>query len=169
MDDPFAALGLPRRFDVDLADLHRRFIAATATTHPDRFEDPVDQAEAAERSAAVNEAYRVLKDPEARAEVYLALLGNPGDAKALPPDLLMEMMEVREELESAQESGDTESLQRLQAWAEEHRNDRLSRIAEAFRAIEAGGCPIENGKKARLELNSLRYFRRMLEQMPQAE
>lgn len=171
MDDPFDVLGLDPRFELDEADLHRRFIAASAATHPDRFVDPLEQADAAERSAAVNEAYRVLRDPVARAEALLVRLGGPAKEqdKSLPPDLLMEMMEVREEMEEAIETRDRTTLDRLRTWAEEQRADRLATVSNHFARAQAADSPAEELKRIRLELNALRYFARMLEQMPADE
>lgn len=168
MFDPFAILGVPRRFDLDEAELQRRFLAASAATHPDRFTDPIEQVEAAERAAEINEAYRVLSSPEARADALLRLLGGPAkeEDKSLPPNLLMEMMEVREELEEAQESGDEATIRRLRDWATQQRAARLAKVADYFRAVTGDSCPKETAKNIRLELNALRYAQRMLDQMP---
>ena len=168
MDDPFDVLGLARRFDVDESELHRRFIERSAQCHPDRFSDPLEQAEAAERSAAVNEAYRLLRDPASRADVLVVLLGGPAkeEDKSLPPDLLMQMMEVREEMEEAVESGDQETLERLRDWAAAQRQARLAAVAEGCEAAVGTDCNLDELKRVRLELNALRYFERMLEQMP---
>lgn len=169
MDDVFEILGVPRRFDVDEAELHRRFIAASARTHPDRFADPVAQADASQRSAAVNGAYRVLRDPQTRAEALMVLLGGPVPEadKSLPPDLLMQMMDIREEMQEAIEAVDTATLDRLRTWAQQQRAARLEAIAALFDRAQAADCHGDELKRARLELNALRYVRRMLEQMPE--
>lgn len=181
----FATLGIPVAFAVDLAQAHKRFIAESAATHPDRFTDPLDQADAAEKSAAVNEAYRVIRDPELRADALLTLLGGAGrsDDKSLPPDLLMEMMEAREKLEEAQASNDQAALRELAAWANRQRDEHLQRIASLFaQVIPAGGFPVNAAikpdpahpriapvlKQIRLELNALRYFQRMVEAAPRS-
>ena len=92
MIDPFATFDLPRRFDIDVECLSHRFIALCAEHHPDRFTDPIDQVEASERTARINESHRVLTDPEQRANILLQLLGGAakGDDKSLPPDLLVD-------------------------------------------------------------------------------
>src|SRR6185369_7979237 len=123
MPSPFEILGVPPRFDLDEADLHRRFITASAATHPDRFADPVEQSDAAERAALINDAYRTLKDPESRANALLATLGGPAKEadKELPAGLLMQIMEAREELEDSLRSGEQNAINRLAAWAAEQR------------------------------------------------
>jgi len=171
MPDPFKTLNLPARYDLDPAELHAQFIQASAQTHPDRYTDPVEQAQAAERAAEVNQAYAVLSDPERRADALLALLGGPAkeDDKSLPPDLLMDMMEVRERLEDAVASEDRDELETLRAWAMDQRDAHLKVIADTFGNSSVGcasSLPDDDAKAVRLELNTLRYIQRMLDQMP---
>jgi molecular chaperone HscB len=167
MPDPFEKLGLPPRFDLDEADMHARFIHASSSTHPDRYSDPVRQAQAAERAAGVNQAYAVLKDPEKRADALLTRLGGPAkdQDKSLPPDLLMDMMETRERLEEAIASDDRAELDKLRGWAHDQREAHLKKIADLF-ADTRDGLPADTAKAIRLELNALRYIQRMLDQMP---
>lgn len=159
-NDPFELLEIEPRFDVDEAELHRRFIVASSTTHPDRFSDPLEQADAADRAAAINAAYQTLSDPEGRANALLLLRGGAAkeDDKSLPPDLLMEMMEVRERMEEAVANQDAKELDALRQWADAERQSRLDQIASLFGADDLPGV--------RLQLNALRYVERMLEQMP---
>lgn len=170
MPDPFKTLSLPRRFNLDEADLHTRFIQASAATHPDRYTDPVDQAQAAERAAEVNHAYAVLSDPERRADALLTLLGGPAkdEDKSLPPDLLMDMMEVRESLEEAVTDDNRTELDKLRDWANNQREAHLKKIAELFGDVgdNSETLPANIAKAVRLELNTLRYIQRMLDQMP---
>lgn len=167
MPDPFQTLGLPPRFDLNEADLHAKFIRASAANHPDRHTDPVDQADAAERAAEINHAYAVLSDPERRADALLAQLGGPGksDDKSLPPDLLMDMMETREQMEEAIAENNRAELDQLRAWANEQRDAHLKKIASLF-AEHHDALPADTAKSIRLELNTLRYIQRMLDQMP---
>ncbi|MCC6680349.1 MAG: Fe-S protein assembly co-chaperone HscB [Phycisphaeraceae bacterium] len=163
MDDPFTLLGLPPRFDLDEADLHARYLSAAARNHPDRFTDPLEQAEAADRAALLNDAYRTLSDPEQRANALLRVLGGSAkeDDNTLPPDLLMDMMDVRERMEDAIASSDTTALSELRTWADQQRKSHLERIAALFAASPP------DLKQVRIELNALRYFERMIEQMPE--
>lgn len=164
MDNPFQVLDLPPAYALDPADLERRYLAASARHHPDRYTDPLDQADAADRMAQVTQAYRVLKDPEQRANALLSLLGGPAkeDDTSLPPDLLMEMMEVREELEAAVEKDDAAELDRLRNWARDRRSAHEQTVASK---LTQHATPAEL-KAARLELNAMRYMNRMLDQMP---
>jgi len=167
MPDPFETLGLPRRYDLADTDLHAKFIQLSSAAHPDRYTDPVQQADAAEHAAEINQAYAALKDPEKRADVLLTLQGGPAkdQDKSLPPDLLMDMIEIREQLEEAIEKNDQPELDKLRAWADAQRDEHLQKVAGLF-----GDCPDylpdDTGKAIRIELNTLRYIQRMLEQMP---
>ncbi|MEM6553494.1 MAG: Fe-S protein assembly co-chaperone HscB [Planctomycetota bacterium] len=159
MDDPFAVFGLEREFEIDAAVLRSAMLRLTAQTHPDRYTDPIEQAEAAERSAAINRAYAELKDPERRARALLLLRGHVIDEKASPPPaLLMEVMEMREAMESAIESKDSAALAGLRADAETQRGERLAAIAAAFQRDDL--------EAVAGQLQGLRYVERMLEQMP---
>jgi molecular chaperone HscB len=169
MSDPFATLGVPARFDLDTVELHRRFLALATANHPDRFVDPVDQADAAARAAAINQAYRVLSDPPSRAEALLALWGGPAKAaeEPPPPDLLATMLEVREQLETALAAKDAATLSRLRRWAMDQRAGYLDRIAALFAGAgdKPTGPVVAN---IRLALGGLRYCQRVLEQLPSA-
>jgi molecular chaperone HscB len=108
--DHFARLGLPAALDLDAAALDRAYFAGQRKWHPDRFaaRPPEERVRASAEAAALNDAYRTLKDPLSRA-VYLAQLEGidlPGDGRTIDdPELLMEAMEAREALQEA-ESGD---------------------------------------------------------------
>lgn len=171
--NPFETLKLPVVFDLDEKQLHRQMIELAAANHPDRFEDPLDQADAAERAAAINQAYRQLKNPASRAQAMLSLLADTGerDEKALPPNLLMEMMDIREEMEDAITAKDTDALYKLRIWAREQEADYLASLSTQLMAANdsnAGDAQKRQGfiQQAQVSLNALRYMTRMLEQMP---
>lgn len=99
--DHWTVLGLERRLALDRADLGRRFHALNRRLHPDyfRLRSPEEQAISLEASAAVNAAYRALRDPVSRVEYLLELegmgLGAAGQAKP-PADLFEEILELQE-------------------------------------------------------------------------
>src|ERR1700749_3520255 len=113
--DHFARLGLPAALDLEAAALDKAYFALQGQWHPDRFVGkPAEQrAKASTEAAALNDAYRTLKDPLARA-VYLAELKGvelPGDGKTIDDrELLMEVMDAREELEEASSVAEVDAL-----------------------------------------------------------
>jgi len=107
--DLFAVLGLPRRLAIDAADLERRYHAASRAVHPDRFQtgSPRERELSLAASAAVNRAYRTLRDPVARGRYWLELHGAPLAERnnQVPPELAALVFETQEQLEGLRESG----------------------------------------------------------------
>jgi molecular chaperone HscB len=157
--DPFALLGLPRRFDLPMPDIQRAWLTRTARLHPDRPDAPPD---AAERLARLNHAHADLADPERRAAALLALLGGPSKEqdKSLPPGFLEEMLDVRERMESDLDA-DPASRERWDCWAAERRDTSIARVARLFNAPPTPGSL----REIRTELNAWRYIERMIEQL----
>jgi molecular chaperone HscB len=133
--DHFALFGLPPAFRVDARLLDERFRELQARIHPDRFA----QAGESERRVSlqwatrVNEAYRCLKDPLARARYLLALAGHPVDVKnnaAMPPEFLMEQMEWREAVAEARAARQTDELEQLRHRVRQRMNAGHERLAE---------------------------------------
>src|SRR5207244_1203163 len=124
--DLFAVLGLPRQLALDLPDLERRYHAASRAVHPDRFQTagPRERALSLAASAAVNRAYRTLRDPVARGRYWLELHGNPlhVENKEVPAALAAEVFEAQERLEELRTSP-TPELQ-----------DEVTRMRDAFAA-----------------------------------
>jgi len=116
MSDYFEVFGLPRKLQVDLEALQRRFYELSRRHHPDFHQGAgaEAQAQALEASALVNRAYRALRDPVARVQYLIALeegreVREETTAKPRAPmDLLAEMLEVQEALEEAKSGGLTE-------------------------------------------------------------
>ena len=159
MPDYFELFGLPRRFDLDAASLQSRYLELARRTHPDfAGSDPDAQLQAMERSAQVNEAHRILADPEERANYLLEFLGGPtkDQDKSLPEGFLEEMVTLREELAEAQESGERPKIEQIRADAQRNRQIHLDQIRNLFAAGDL--API------RREINALRYIHRLLEQ-----
>lgn len=164
----FEVLGLAPGFAIDSSALERAYLKAQSKWHPDRFSDPDERAEAERHAAAINDAHRVLSDPERRAGHLLTILGGPAkeDDKALPDGFLMEMLEVREAMESDLASGDESKRATWQAWASERRAGFLQRVEALF---ERAGDSDEDAPslltQVRIELNAWRYIERMIEQL----
>lgn len=167
--DPFALLGLARSFAIDAKQVQRAYLKRVSSLHPDRETDPIRQAEVAREAAAVNDARRTLLDDEARANTLLDLLGGPAkeDDKSLPDGFLMEMMEVREDMEQAIASGEEAERARVMDWAAEQRAGHIARLTPLF-ASAAEQPTDEVLAEIRRELNAWRYIERMIEQLDPA-
>jgi molecular chaperone HscB len=166
--DPFATLGIPATFDVDLASVEKTHRELSRALHPDRYVS----ASASERRAAlakaveVNEAWRVVRDPIERAAAILALRGvatgeGQGHEARQDPAFLMEMMEQREALAEARAARDAAAVRRLAAEAEERSRAVERALSEGFARGEAGSLA---GK-----LGELRFYRRLLDEVSAVE
>src|SRR5215510_9805611 len=73
--DYFAFLGVPRKLNLDPADLERRFRTLSRQFHPDYFYNasPAERVASLERSSYLNDAYRTLKQPISRIAYLLEL------------------------------------------------------------------------------------------------
>lgn len=168
-DNPFEILNIEPAFAIDERTLQQNFIKATAANHPDRFSDPFDQADAADRAARITQAHRTLRDPELRARVlYRMLSGSEVDeSKAqVAPDVLMELMEAREELDAAHQNGDEQAVKRIADGAQADRKTHLQKLASLFSdATTAEGEQLDALlTQVRDELHALRYVQRLIEQ-----
>jgi len=111
----FEIFDLPLAFSIDLKALRARYIELSRELHPDRHAADLvaGQVAATQSSALVNDAYETLRNPERRTAYILTeagLLG--GDAKPeLPPDFLMETLELNESLADA--AGNASAMQEV--------------------------------------------------------
>jgi molecular chaperone HscB len=169
----FDVFELPAAYDVDIPELERRFRDLSLKLHPDRFA----QAEARERrlsleqTTALNEAYKMLKDPTRRALYLLKLHGvdldreDSGAKKDMPKEFLEEVMELREELDEAISHRDLTRAQAMAVDVTARQREALTEAAEALRALRNTASDAELVKKASHALGRVRYFTRFLEQV----
>ncbi len=126
--DYFVFFALPRKLNIDLAQLEKDFYQLSRRLHPDISVrgDEREREWSLEQSSQLNDAYRTLKDPIKRTEYLLRLEGieleeqskaatekarASGQAKkqVVPEDLLEEVFELNmqlEELRMNQKTGD---------------------------------------------------------------
>jgi molecular chaperone HscB len=165
--DPFATLGLPRRYDMDRGELEARYRELQKALHPDRHAGASASQRAMNMGKAVevNDAYRVLKDELRRAEALLIALGGnvSGDAGAADPEFLMEVMELREGLGEAKAEKDLARVRTLAGQVEAMRGEARDALVKAFEAAEAGDDAAL--KKAAALVGRLKYFRRFLDEV----
>lgn len=164
--DPFATLGLERTFSLDLRAAEKTHRELSRALHPDRHArgGASERRQALERAVAVNEAWRVVRDPIRRAEALFTLAGVPvGDTHepAPSPALLMDMMEQREALAEARSRRDAAAVRDLAA--------QVGAREEATELSLGAAFEDARGDRARLEplvakLGELRYYRRFLEE-----
>ena len=181
--DHFAVLGIPARYAVDLEAAEAAFKQLSRQVHPDRFAtaDPRARRASLARTVQLNEAWRTIKDPVARAAYLLERAGvevaseenrkadfdgEPRGTRKVnaPPAFLLEILELNDELSAAKQAGDSVKGAFM---AEEMR----AKANESMRTIAAGleaGTP-ERLQEAGLAFIALRYQRRFLESAERKE
>ena len=131
----FELFDVPARFVQERSVLDARWKELQREAHPDRF---AAQGAAAQRlamqwSVRINEAYQRLKDPLRRAAYLCELQGAPIRAEnntAMPGDFLLQQMEWREALDSA------DSALQVDALASEVEQSRLATMARCGELID---------------------------------
>ncbi len=108
--DYFQVLGLPRHLVIDPAALQRRYYTLHRRLHPDLYQtgpQPARQA-SLRNTAAVNRAYRSLRDPVDRGLYWLTLQGESlgSNNNRVPPDLATLVFELQERLEELRAARD---------------------------------------------------------------
>ena len=100
--DPFTVFGVERTLDLDERALERRYLALSRESHPDRLrsQEVGDCLAVLARSAEVNDAWRVLRDPWQRARALLEAR-DPSVLQRnqkLDPAFLADALELAEEV-----------------------------------------------------------------------
>jgi molecular chaperone HscB len=144
MQDYFSLFGLPERYALDTAQLEQAYRKVQAQVHPDRYahRPEAERRVAMQWATLVNEAYRALRNPVARARYLLSRRGTEIDAErntAMSPAFLMQQMEWREAVEEA--SGDGAALAALLAEMECEESAAFDELAHALdNANDAAGA-----------------------------
>ena len=158
----FELFGLSPSYRIDSAALARAYRALQGEVHPDLHAAGSDTQKrlALQASARVNEAYRTLEDPVARAEYLLRLRGVEATAETdsrLPVAFLTEQLERREAAEAAATAQDEQALAALIA---EVRADAGARQADVERALER-----DDLEEARMRVRELRFLAKLAEDL----
>lgn len=174
MGDLFTVLGVPRRYHLRADELEQRFLTLSKQLHPDRFAkaSPRERLESMQKTTALNDAYKVMRDPVRRAEYLCKLEGlDIADEKIesvkASPELLAEMMELNEQLDEARAAGELGVVRQLADAVRERRAEALLAVEEGFRAVDAGDR--STLPAIAQQLIAMRYHARFLEQAEAAE
>ncbi len=165
--DHFERLGQPRQYALDRDGLEKAYLERAAAAHPDKVDqtDASAKRAAMEASAAINEAYRTLRDRVTRAEYLVRLGGRDLDssdpesgAPKMPQSFLIEMIEHRERVAEAQAQGALDDLR------DEVESQAGEALTQAIAAIEA-----RDNESAARHLVVRRYLRRLLDEIDELD
>jgi molecular chaperone HscB len=169
--DYYRFFDLDRRLSIDLSDLHKRYYSLSRLVHPDHFArgTPNEKRFALDATAILNDAFRTLRDPVARAEYVLKEEGieaAQGGAKRVPPELLEDVFEVRTALEgdAAARATLATSLDRFRAL----RGQADREIETLFQQYDADG-----GREALVRLRAVldrrKYIANLIAELEETE
>ena len=167
MNNPFALFDLPVAFQVDSALLNERYLVLQKSLHPDNFSaaSAQEQRLAIQKSAEINDALRILKDPITRADSIIAIntgeTENPEEKSNNDIDFLMQQMEWRETLENIENRQDTDELT---AFAQEINQIRHAILSELSTALDAQQWDI-----ARAITDKLRFIKKLQAEIERVE
>ena len=162
-EDAFEVLGIEPAFDIDRALVERRWLMHTARLHPDRAADPHD---AARQLARVNAARHTLLDDEQRANALLRHHRGPSSEadNRLPDGFLIEIFELRQDIEETLASRDPEGIAAVEADATHRRHAFITTVAHLFANLTDPPTP-DDLATIRRQLNAWRYIERLIEQL----
>lgn len=116
MTNPFALFDLPVQFQVNFDEVSARYLALQKSLHPDNYSasSAQEQRLAVQKSAEINDALHILKDPILRAEAIIHIhTGEQQDIEQKSTRdmmFLMQQMEWRETLENIETAKNEEDL-----------------------------------------------------------
>ena len=166
----FELFGVPARYVVDRDALEQRYRGFQHRVHPDRYASASDQERrlAMQQAAQINEAYRVLSDPIARARHLLELRGHAFSDQQQThqdPEFLMEQIELREALAEVRAQDDpwralTDLIVRIE--------QRMADLEEAVASLLDGdhAAPAADAVAA---VQRMQFFRRLAEEASELE
>jgi molecular chaperone HscB len=148
--DYFQILGIESRLIIDGDALDRRYFDLSRRVHPDRFQTGSAQARIASlgNTAALNRAYRTLRDPVERGLYWLGLQGESLGANnnQVPADLAALVFEVQEHIETLRDAGGQAEqvvgeLRRARAALATRLTTLLLQLDENFRRWDDSAAP----------------------------
>lgn len=157
----FELFDLSPGYSIDTNELASRYRDLQQVVHPDRFANAPEQERRLSMQCAthVNEAFQTLKQPLLRARYLLELRGVSFEqSMTMPPEFLMEQIELREEMEAL--SGLT-ALMKL-------RNNLQVRIV-ALQQQFSEYLDVEGNDDALLVFNKMQFLSRLQEELDAQE
>lgn len=163
----YEAFGLEPALALDADDLKKRFYERSRQWHPDRFSraSAAEQEKALEMTSVLNDAFRTLRDPVARAEYFLKENGIELSKEA-PPELLEEVFELNMALEELRDGDESARPQLMEA------RDKFIAMRDAIDGeVAEAGARYDVSKDAavldaiRGTLNRRRYIRNLIKEV----
>ena len=154
----FELFGLPAAPSVDKTLLAKKYFELQKESHPDFFTQgtEAEQEDAVERSASINKAFNIFQNEEKTIEYFLQTVDmfETGEKYSLPPDFLMEMMEINEALTE----GDMDAVVKQVKEYE-------TALLEEVKPVIAGYDPAHTSQEHLLKLKEYYYKKKYLKRI----
>ena len=171
----YEALGYDQeKLQVDLADLEKRLFNLSKKFHPDRFasKSPLEVQLSHDRSSAINNAYRTLKDPITRAKYMVEKnLGSIEEKSAHVPmdmaDLFFEVQDALDVIRDADGNPPEEAVQQVRQ-AEKELNEKVKELEADLQARFAeydSACNKQTLEQIKEILSERSYIKSFLRQV----
>lgn len=171
---PFELLNLPASFKVDLDELESTYLRLSRMVHPDYFGKTAgpEKVLSEDLSARLNNAYRLLKDPARRSEYLLVRAGgaSSSDDKRVPPDMLGEVMALRERIEDAKSAGRRDELAAVNAELTSRVDAAMVQLARLHEDLESAQSAGDEPRVSELlgvirtTLNGIRFLQNLVKE-----
>jgi molecular chaperone HscB len=159
----FELFEIPVQLKVDSRSLTEKFFELSRKYHPDYFvnKENKDRAEALDKSALLNKAYKTFQNPDETIKYVLQLKGllEEEEKYELPPEFLMEVLEINEQLMDAED--DPELKDRLQSQVE----NLQSEIYEPVKEIVEQYQEAVTSEEELLQVKSYYYKKKYLQRI----
>jgi molecular chaperone HscB len=164
----FELFEIPVSLKVDGTALAKKYFELQKKYHPDYYSNASDeeQAEVLEKAAQINKAFKTFKNPDETIKYVLmqkALLEEE-EKYQLPPDFLMEMMELNEQLAEAAFDGE-DSLALVKRSMENAESEIYLPVKSIIENYKEGKTTEADLLKVKEYYYKKKYLNRLKEQM----
>ena len=126
---------LPLSLTVNTTELSKKYFELQKKYHPDFFSnaDETEQSAMLEKSSLINKGYKIFKNEDDTLQYFLQIKGllKEEEKYELPPEFLMEMMEINESLMEINDSS-LEEMETKVNQLEKHLYTQVQNIIEYY-------------------------------------
>jgi molecular chaperone HscB len=162
----FELFDIPISLNPDKNQVRQKFFELSRRYHPDFFtqENEFEQSEALEKASGVNKGLKVLQNQDETIKYVLQLKGllEEEEKYQLPPDFLMEMMDLNEEMMDAKMEQDEESLARIRKSIAGVQQEIFEPVKGIVEGYEEGKTTTEELLKVKEYYYKKKYLSRIL-------
>ncbi|HWC53777.1 MAG TPA: Fe-S protein assembly co-chaperone HscB [Chitinophagaceae bacterium] len=163
----FELFEIPVQLKVDSRSLTEKFFELSRKYHPDYFvnKENKDRAEALDKSALLNKAYKTFQNPDETIKYVLQLKGllEEEEKYELPPEFLMEVLEINEQLMDAED--DPELKDRLQSQVENLQSEIYEPVKEIVEHYQENFTSEEELLQVKAYYYKKKYLQRIRRQL----